>query len=226
MTLRNSAIGLLACATAVVAGGAFGLPAAARFLEASEPLEAADYILVFAGDFNSRPLHAARLFERGLAPRVVTTGAFVADEVCALGLRLTAAELSARVLQRNGVPPDRIEVLPIGYSTLEEARAFAEFAREKPVASVIVVTSPYHVRRAKLILGGALAGRGVRVMGSAAGSGEASRWWRTKGGLIHLNNEMLKLAFYALPEGLRKVVIEPTGTLASGPSGEDPCRRL
>lgn len=226
MTFRNSAIGFLACATAVVAGGAFGLPAAARFLEASEPLEPADYILVFAGDFNLRPLHAARLFERGLAPKVVTTGAFVADEVCALGLRLTGAELSARVLERNGVPRDRIEVLPMGYSTLEEARAFADFAREKPVGSVIVATSPYHVRRAKLILGRALAGRGARVMGSAAGSGEASHWWRTKGGLIHLNNEMLKLVFYALPEGLRNVVVEPRPTPKSGPSGEDPCRPL
>jgi len=198
----------LGVAIAVAAGGMAVLPAVARFLEAWEPLEPADYIALFAGDYTVRPVHAARLYHQGYAKELVTTGEFVADEICALGLEITGAELSAIVLQENGVPPERIHVLSSGYSTLEEARAFAKFIRRKSLDNIIVVTSPYHVRRAKFILRQELEGRGVKVMGSAAHNGSGSKWWRTKGGLVHLNNELLKLVFHELPSALRDLILD------------------
>src|SRR5260370_27379992 len=65
---------LLALAVALVglyAGRNQVLPAAARFLDVSEPVEATDFVMVLGGDLNSRPFVAAALLDVGLARKAL-----------------------------------------------------------------------------------------------------------------------------------------------------------
>jgi uncharacterized SAM-binding protein YcdF (DUF218 family) len=67
-----------------------------------------------------------------------------------------------RVLEANGVPPERILEESAASSTREEALALAVMLAEGDISRVIVVTSPTHMRRAL----GALAAVGVVAVGS------------------------------------------------------------
>jgi uncharacterized SAM-binding protein YcdF (DUF218 family) len=209
---------LVLCAAFVTAAGV-GLAAvlgAARFLEARESIAPADLLVVFAGDYPFRAAHAADLFHRAYAREIVTTGQWVADELCVVGMPLRGAELSALALRQRGVPAKRIHVLPYGRNTAEEAAAVRRFVAREAVRRVIAVTSPYHVRRARWLLRDALADTPAAVQGSAAPTPAGARWWRTKSGVLHLGNELLKIAYHLLPEAIRgRMLLAPSSYLAS-----------
>jgi uncharacterized SAM-binding protein YcdF (DUF218 family) len=57
-------------------------------------------------------------------------------------------QVGADFLEREGVDPAQVRLLPPGGSTAEEAGAFAALAHRCGWMSAIVVTSPYHTRRA------------------------------------------------------------------------------
>jgi len=121
---------------------------AARELIVEDTLEKADAIVILSGDnFHAdRATRAAELYRQGLAPVVVASG---------VRLRPYAgiAELMTRDLVERGVPKERI--VPFAQdadSTREEATALRTFLAGRGWKSVIVVTSNYHTRRARLII--------------------------------------------------------------------------
>jgi uncharacterized SAM-binding protein YcdF (DUF218 family) len=57
-------------------------------------------------------------------------------------------QVAADFLEREGVDPARVRLVPPGGSTAEEAGAFAALAHRCGWRSAIVVTSPFHTRRA------------------------------------------------------------------------------
>jgi len=185
------------------------LAGASRVLASEEPLAPADLIVVFAGDFPWRARHAADLYRRGYGSAVVTTGQWVADELCVLGLRVRSAELNAITLRERGVPGDRIHVLPYGRNTAEEAEAVRALVAERAARRVIAVTSPYHVWRARRMLRRAIADPAVEVHGSGAPGPGGERWWRTKAGMLRIVSETLKIGYYFLPASLQRRVLLP-----------------
>jgi uncharacterized SAM-binding protein YcdF (DUF218 family) len=192
---------------------AFGaVVGASHVLAAEEPLAPADLIVVFAGDFPWRARHAADLFHRGYGSAIVTTGQWVADELCVLDLRVRSAELNAITLRAAGVPSDRIHVIPSGRSTAEEAEAVRGLVAERSAHRLIAVTSPYHVWRARWLLRRALADAGVEVQASGAPGPGGDRWWRTKAGLLHIVTETLKIGYQLLPAPLQGRVLLPPGS--------------
>jgi uncharacterized SAM-binding protein YcdF (DUF218 family) len=219
--MKIALVGLGACAVSVLAAGVgvAAYAATARFLEAREDVPPADLLVVFAGDYPYRAAHAADLFHRGYGGAVVTTGKWVADELCVVGMRLRGAELNALALRQRGVPEDRIHVLPYGGDTAEEATAVRRFVDDHPVRRVTAVTSPYHVWRARWLLAEALRGTGVEVHGSAAPTAAGERWWRTKSGVLHVTHEVLKVAYQLLPGPVRGRVLLPPTTYLTDDTG-------
>lgn len=183
---------------------------AARWLAAgagSPPQAApADAIVVLAGSstYAERARRAAALFGEGRAPRVVLTndalkgGWSEAEQRNPLFVERAAAEL-----RRAGVPADKIEIIwrPVA-STYEEGARLREYAAERNLRSLTVVTSAYHARRARWTLRQALRGSGVAVEVEGVAPGEQSpapsTWWLHRLGWRMVAGEYLKLVYYRL----------------------------
>jgi uncharacterized SAM-binding protein YcdF (DUF218 family) len=127
-----------------------------RALVVEDPLTTADAIVVVAGGTPDREGAAARLYREGLAPEVVLSNQFTPDRVrdlIALGARRLDYQGEARVaLEKRGVPSQVIVALPTPATTTEaELKLVGEAARARGWRRVILVTSPQHSRRVKLV---------------------------------------------------------------------------
>ena len=191
----------------------FVLPGIGRFLVVSDPLPMrADAIVVLAGAPDERLADAAHLFGRGLAPLVVLTrerrptGAIALDRS---GVRLPEThDLSWDALRALGVPDDRIVTLRRrASSTSSEALVIARHACRHGLRRLIVVTSPSHTRRSRLILRRALpADADLSLRPASAAYFPASRWWRRRHVAKHVLFEYQKLLNFWLRE---RWAIEP-----------------
>jgi uncharacterized SAM-binding protein YcdF (DUF218 family) len=177
------------------------LPAAARFLDVSEPPRAVDAVLVLGGGADSRPLVAASLVRAGLARRVLVPAARLAPQN---EDRLVPPEdsLIRGVLRARGVPDEAVVALPGEVaSTRDEARALNRFLDAEPDATVAVVTNGYHTRRSRMLFRHELGERMARVHFVAAPAGwGADHWWRSEEGFTSCVTEYFKLAYYGLLE--------------------------
>lgn len=127
-----------------------------RALVVEDPLTRADAIVVVAGGTPDREEAAARLYREGLAPEVVLSNQFTPDRVrnlIALGARHLDYQGEARVaLEKHGVPSQAIVALPTPAKTTEaELKIVGEAALARGWRRVILVTSPQHSRRVKLV---------------------------------------------------------------------------
>ncbi|MDO8362231.1 MAG: YdcF family protein [Actinomycetota bacterium] len=92
----------------------------------------------------SRLDHVVELWQQGLAPLIITTGANQPGD------RFTEAEASADYLVDRGVPADAIVQVGGGtsYGSLSEAR---DALRTRGLQSVLLVSDPYHSLRIRMI---------------------------------------------------------------------------
>ena len=173
---------------------------AARWLNNPDEPAPADAIVVLAGTYQ-RGIRAGELYRQGMAP-LVYVSVPVADPSAAplaeLGVRLVPTEeIYERTLAAMGVPSDRVRRLGHGsISTYDEAR---EAARVFPAAGrrLLLVTSPFHVRRTRMIFEDALKGRDVefRVL-SVPQEPFPDRWWTSQGAAREVLLEWTKIVFY------------------------------
>ncbi len=177
------------------------LKGAAEYLIVNtRPLEPADLIFLLNGDYNTRPFQAGELYLRGLAPRIAVARirSTPAEE---MGLVQNETDISVQIMEKLGVPSDKILLLPFGdgvSSTFDEAVALHTYVRASGVQRVIIVTSAFHTRRTRWIVEKELAGSGVEIEMSPVpyGTFDVSNWWKSEDGLIALNNEYVKLFYY------------------------------
>jgi len=174
----------------------------ADLLVVNDPLQPADMIFVLNGDYNTRPFRASELYEQGLAPVIVIAKAEMLPAE-KLGLAPNDTDVSINVMKKLGVPPEKIVVLPVEggtTSTFDEAIALRQYIESHNVRSLILLTSAFHTRRAKWIFDRELAGLPVRLEVAAVPhyGFDESNWWQSEDGLITLNNETIKLAYYFL----------------------------
>jgi len=158
------------------------------FWVVDEPAEHADAIIVLGDDnyTGDRAAHAAELYHEGIAPLVVASGRMLRPKT-------GVAELMARDLQAHGVPAK--SVVPFSSraeNTQEEAEALKPLVVHRGWNRVVVVTSNYHTRRARLIFARVLpAGVSVRVSAAQDSEFEPSHWWETRTGLKLFFNELV-----------------------------------
>jgi len=176
---------------------------AAGWLGASDPPIKAEAIVVLGGE-PTRAIAGAELYRQGFASVVYLSVPVRVPRYVALeqdGIRWPWFEEVARTLLRNrGVPDDAIRLL--GHelqSTVAEAREAARVLGPD-VGTLLVVTSPYHVHRTRLIFAENLPGVRVLVVGSSA-EPLPDRWWTDRDAALNVSVEVAKLVFYRL--GLR-----------------------
>ena len=198
--LRLCKILLTASAAAVL----LFLPFAGRFFSAADPLQRGDAIVVLAESRVDRWLEAVDLFKEGWAPRVVLSPGPVSTLEVKLrgeGLRLPReGDLARDAVLSLGVPADAVTVMPGGVdNTAAEAAALRRWL---PPDShrVIVVTSPYHLRRAGYAFRREFAGTGTEIVmhGSRYSEARPARWWSRRDDVRYLMNEMPKFLAYVM----------------------------
>lgn len=160
-----------------------------------DPLSVVDAVVVLGGDASHRAPHGAALFSAGLAPVVLAVGGIESD-----GTRSQAYK-TARQLQNHGVPDERILVSgQYEPSTLQEARATADYASDRGWSRVIVVTSPYHTWRAGALFEEELASLQVEVLTAPAPEDpfDPESWWTDSRQRRQVRNEYLKFTLWRI----------------------------
>lgn len=166
----------------------------------SQPLASADLIFVLNGDYNTRPFRAAELYQQGLAPLILIARS-EETPTTELGLVANETDIAVRVMEQEGVPPERIQVLPVAggvTSTFDEAVALRQYLEVGGQGRILLVSSLFHTRRVMWIFRRELKGLGVTLEMAAVPyvHFDQSNWWRNENGLITLNNEYIKLLYY------------------------------
>jgi uncharacterized SAM-binding protein YcdF (DUF218 family) len=127
--------------------------------------QAANLILVLgAAEYRGRPSpvlrarldHAFELYQKHLAPLIMTTGGAGGDPI------YTEGGVGRSYLISRGVPSEAIIAETEGESTVESTAMAGEIMRRMGLRSVIVVSDGYHIYRVKKML----QTRGLNVFGS------------------------------------------------------------
>ena len=110
-----------------------------------------DVIVVMgAAQLNGRPgavlearlKEAKRIYDLGLAPHIITVGAG------APGDRTTEAASGKYWLSNNGIKSKKVTALEVGRDTWVSTENYVKFMKLKDMKDVIIVTDPFHCRRA------------------------------------------------------------------------------
>jgi uncharacterized SAM-binding protein YcdF (DUF218 family) len=120
-----------------------------------QELHPADAIVVFgAAEYSGHPSpvlrarldHAFDLYQRHLAPVVITTGGAAADP------KFSEGGVGDEYLQKRGIPEDALIAETQGTDTAESAKRIAVIMRENNLHSCIAVSDAYHVFRIRKLL--------------------------------------------------------------------------
>ena len=190
-------------ATIGVAAWILAAPIAARFLTVSAPIPA-DALIVLSGSplISERTTQAIAMFRRGGVQLILLTDDGTRGRWSRrLQQNPRSIDRASGLLLDAGIPPERVVKLPpIVSSTHDEAVAARTFLLARRLDSIVVVTSPYHSRRALWTFRRALSDTNIRVGVAPAEtlieSPEPSRWWLTLRGWQVVGAEYPKLLYY------------------------------
>ena len=90
----------------------------------------------------ARLIEAKRIYDLGYASSIITVGAG------APGDRTKEAASSKYWLRKNGIPSKKITAIEEGRDTLVSTKAYTAVMKKRYVSDVIIVTDPYHCKRA------------------------------------------------------------------------------
>lgn len=165
-----------------------------------DPLAHVDAVLVLGGSAMDRGSEAARLYSKGISEHFVFTGAPVPNALAALGIDSTEAQCTRNIAVVKGIPVELTTALDKGTSTWEEAEALLDWSSQVGADTVMIVSNRFHLRRVRFVFKERFNKAGITLLlhGAPASSFDESTWWTSEEGLIMLNNEYVKLAYYHL----------------------------
>ncbi|PJC36909.1 YdcF family protein [Candidatus Peregrinibacteria bacterium CG_4_9_14_0_2_um_filter_53_11] len=138
----------------LVLGGIFYLTIAIYSMAALDRAAPADAITVLgAAQYDGRPSpvlearleHALALYNKGLAPLIITTGGKIEGD------RFTEAEAGKTYLVEHGIPESAILMDQDSLTTKQNLSRVKEIMNENRLVSTIIVSDPFHIYRATLI---------------------------------------------------------------------------
>jgi uncharacterized SAM-binding protein YcdF (DUF218 family) len=178
----------------------------ARALIVDSDLPQADVLVVLGGSANyiERSEAAAEIFKAGRVKKIILTndgqqsGWSNAEQRNPLFVERALTEL-----QRQGISNDRIEILDdVVSSTRDEANLLRTTATNRGWHSLLVLTSPYHSRRALWTFRHEFEGSSVLVGLTSVRNGRQTPspwfWWLSPGGWRIVAGEYLKFIYYRI----------------------------
>jgi len=144
------------------------------WLAVEDPIAKSDAIVAISGDTGARADTAILLWKAGWAPIIVFSGAAIDPA------SVSSAEIMRREAVKQGVPENATLVEPASTSTEENAAEVAKLMVQRKMRSAILVTSPYHQRRAAFEFSRAFDSSGLVLRNYPARDPEwnAFLWWR------------------------------------------------
>lgn len=167
----------------------------AVYLSPQSPLEKTDAIVVVSGgDTDARIAEGVKLYLQKWAPKLIFSGAAAEGDV-------SNALAMERIAVSQGVPVEDVLIEEKSKTTAENADFTANIIRDNKFASIILVTSPYHQRRAYTQFRQAL-GKDFKIINHSA----VDETWRKKSWWENANARLLTLGeimknFYEILEG-------------------------
>ena len=156
-----------------------------NFLVVNEKPKPVDVIIVLGGDM-SRVNAGVDLYEQGYANKILLTG--------------TSAERMNSLAQSLGVPEANIILEEKARTTYENAKYSFQIMEDRGFKSAIVVTSPYHTRRASIIFHHFFDKIDVTMCSVPYDSSISHNWWKSGRTAYQVISEYLKLGWYYLCE--------------------------
>ncbi len=198
--LVGCGFGLLGLAGALMAllwlSHGWWLAAMGNWLVIDQPPVASDAIVAVAGQSRRRG-HAIELFCQGYADRLIFN---VSDTTYYFGRPIDPVTSVLEDLESRGIPRDRVTINTDVASTWNDAHATLQTARRLKLSSLIVVSSPFHMRRVKMCFERVFEGSEISLTYCCVPLGREKivleRWWTRERELIKVCNEYLKLIFY------------------------------
>jgi uncharacterized SAM-binding protein YcdF (DUF218 family) len=175
----------------------------------------ADAMVLLMGSFPERVIQAADLYHDGRANRLMivheSMGAYKLLELRGAKI-LTNTEQARNSAIDLGMPADSITILPgDARSTLNEAVIIRSYLAGKPdIDTIILVSSPSHMRRASMIFKSALRDSPKPVFigcsPSAYSGFNPDGWWRRKEDAQAVLSEIVKIGSFVMFEkrGMRR----------------------
>lgn len=164
------------------------------YLVVQDELVPADVIHVIAGT-DDRTDYAIELYHQGYGERIFFTGGWCDT------IQADHGQYGRQRAIDQGVPPEAIvaDSAPVT-STYSEVVRLREWiaARQVPVRSVVVVSDPYHMRRARWAYRRVL-GKGINVQMAPVPNGLSpyrQRWWGDAESRKYVRQEYAKIAYY------------------------------
>ena len=156
-----------------------------------------DVIVVLAGNSPYRARQAEKLYAQGLAPHVIISN----EPLSSHGVQTTWMELRSVGLVHLAIPDDAIVPIPeISDSTYDEALHSRDIMLAHGWRSAIVVTDPFHMRRATMTFRQAFEPAGLRVAASPADDSKygVDNWWTDRNAIMRVVQEYVKLGYYVV----------------------------
>ncbi len=156
------------------------------------PDKANAIVVVSGGQTTSRAEKGIELYKQGYAPNIIFSGAALDDGPSnAFAMRDQALA--------SGVPASNIYIDEKSQNTYENAVNTKAILQSLAASKIILVTSPYHQRRANQTFKSAL-GKGYQVLGVSAFDDRwsKSQWWRRGFPLFISASETWKLIYIGI----------------------------
>lgn len=186
-----------------------GCRRAGNWLVTEEMPDHADAMVLLMGTFPPRVLQAVDLYSEGRTGRLIIVNEN-RDQYKMLterGVEVIGTTIQAsNALMILGIPPDSITMLTgEAQSTLNEAMVTMDYLSQHPeIKSLIIVSSPSHMRRSKLIFRKAISYSGLQVSVFCSPSKytgfNPDKWWKSKEDIQIVLSEYLKLTSFVLFE--------------------------
>jgi uncharacterized SAM-binding protein YcdF (DUF218 family) len=179
--------------------GFWALRNVGRWLVAPDALQHAQAIVVLSGRTPYRAMEAAEIYRQGWAPEVwlLRDQTDEGDEILSkLGIaHPSEQEYDRQVMEKLGVPKEAIRLLESPTSnTVSEIQLIAEELRRKGGDKVILVTSPVHTRRTRIIWRKVVGSHPQAIVRAAASEpSDPAHWWRATQDVEAVFHEILGL---------------------------------
>lgn len=161
------------------------------YLSPQSPLAKADAIVAISGgETDARVAEAVRLYEDGWSQNIIFSGA-AADPNGP-----SNAKAMAKAAEKAGVPSTAIQLDETSVNTRQNAANVATIVGASDYHSIILVTSPYHQRRANIAFQRAL-GKTFPIINHSSFDQQwrRSHWWATQYSRDLTYAELQKVAY-------------------------------
>jgi uncharacterized SAM-binding protein YcdF (DUF218 family) len=157
----GTGFGLMVVILVAVLGGFILLRAAGAYLVYSDELEPASAIVVLSGGTETRMNEALQLYKEGYGKVIILTETGQQTEGYDY---LNSFDMRIQ-LMNNGVPNGNIIITDLSVNTtVDEAVAVRDLLKNRQYNSAIVVTDPYHTRRAAKIFHEMFGDSGIKII--------------------------------------------------------------